>query len=194
MGCGGSKSTRTINPTSPAVNGAQTSKGPSSRQIQLVRQTWDDVKPNLGEHGITFYSSHQYYTLTSLEIVCRLFAEHPESQELFPFRDVEGLDKLKEDDRFKFQAKRVMEMVGAAVDGLDDLPSLSIVLKDLGARHVAWNVKEHHYGPVGEALIFTLKTGLGDKFTTEVNEAWLAVYGLIADSMKAGAREAASSS
>nr|AUV50087.1 globin-like protein [Exaiptasia diaphana] len=174
MGCGGSKSVKTKNSVVP-----QASEGLTAQQIELVRDTWKDVKQDLEGHGVTFYT--------------RLFTEHPETQQLFTFRDVEGIDKLKEDDRFKFQAKRVMEMVGAAVDGLDDVPSLAGVLKDLGARHVKWNVKEEHYGPVGEALVFTLQTGLTEKFTTEVKEAWLAVYGIVADNMKAGAREAQTS-
>ena len=43
--------------------------------------------------------------------------------------------------------------------------------------------------PAGDTLIYTLETGLGDKFTTDTREAWLAVYGIVADTMKAGARE-----
>lgn len=67
-------------------------------------------------------------------------------QQLFSFRDIDGLDKLKEDDGFTHQAKRVMEMVGAAVDGLDDISSLTVILKDLGVKHVQYNIKEEHYG------------------------------------------------
>ena len=43
--------------------------------------------------------------------------------------------------------------------------------------------------PVGAALLDTLEKGLGEKFTAEVKEAWTVVYGIVADTMKAGARE-----
>lgn len=76
----------------------------------------------------------------------RLFTEHPEMQQLFSFKDVEGIDKLKDDERFQNQARRVMEMVGSAVEGLDDVPALAVVLKTLGSTHVKYNVKEEHYG------------------------------------------------
>ena len=45
------------------------------------------------------------------------------------------------------------------------------------------------FQPVGAALLNTLDKGLGEKFTSEVREAWTAVYGIVADTMKAGAKE-----
>ena len=37
-----------------------------------------------------------------------------------------------------------METVGKAVSKLDDLPSLVPVLKELGAKHASYGVKEAH--------------------------------------------------
>lgn len=48
MGCGGSKSVKTKNST--ANSGTLT-----KRQIELVRESWDLVKPDISGHGITFY-------------------------------------------------------------------------------------------------------------------------------------------
>jgi len=39
-------------------------------------------------------------------------------------------------------------------------------------------------------LLWTLERGLGAAFTAEVKEAWITVYELLADTMKAGARNA----
>ena len=39
-------------------------------------------------------------------------------------------------------------------------------------------------------MLDTLDKGLGEKFTTEVKEAWTVVYGIVADTMKAGMKEA----
>lgn len=43
---------------------------------------------------------------------------------------------------------------------------------------------------VGEAFIWTLETGLGDKFTPEVKEAWTTFYKMVGDKMKEGLHEA----
>ena len=45
------------------------------------------------------------------------------------------------------------------------------------------------FQPVGAALLGTLDEGLGEKFTSEVKEAWTVVYGIVADTMKAGLKE-----
>ena len=68
--------------------------------------------------------------------------------------------------------------------------SLVAVLRNLGARHVGYGVREEHYVTVGTALLWTLSAGLGEKFTPEVREAWTAAYGLLADVMQFGALEA----
>jgi len=88
------------------------------------------------------------------------------------------------------QRKKLMQMLTAAVKGLDRLEQLVPVVQDLGRRHGAYGVKESHYETVGAALLWTLEAGLGRDFTPEVKEAWTAVYGLLATTMKDAAREA----
>jgi hypothetical protein len=48
-------------------------------------------------------------------------------------------------------------------------------------------VAEHHYDLVGAALLWTLREGLGDGFTSEVESAWTEVYDLVATVMKKAA-------
>ena len=43
---------------------------------------------------------------------------------------------------------------------------------------------------MGQALLTTLKKGLGAEWTSEVEAAWTSVYGTVATTMKAGAAEA----
>ena len=88
------------------------------------------------------------------------------------------------------QRKKLMQMLTAAVKGLDRLEQLVPVVQDLGRRHGAYGVKESHYETVGAALLWTLEAGLGRDFTPEVKEAWTAVYGLLATTMKNAARDA----
>lgn len=89
------------------------------------------------------------------------------------------------------QRKKLMQMLTAAVKGLDRLDQLVPVVEDLGRRHAAYGVADRHYDTVGEALLWTLEAGLGRAFTPEVKEAWATVYGLLATTMREAAREAA---
>jgi len=65
------------------------------------------------------------------------------------------------------------------------------VLQGLGSRHARFGVTDAHYDTVGAALIWTLEKGLGDRFTADVREAWVAVYDAVATTMKGAANEAA---
>ena len=88
------------------------------------------------------------------------------------------------------QRKKLMQMLTAAVKGLDRLEQLVPVVKDLGRRHAGYGVEDRHYDTVAEALLWTLEAGLGRAFTPEVKAAWVAVYTLLATTMKDAAREA----
>jgi hemoglobin-like flavoprotein len=86
------------------------------------------------------------------------------------------------------QGKKLMQMIGAAVGKLNDLPTLVPILQGLGKRHAGYGVEDSHYQTVGTALLKTLGQGLGADFTEEVKEAWTAVYTVMADVMVAAAK------
>ena len=88
------------------------------------------------------------------------------------------------------QRKKLMQMLTAAVKGLDRLDQLVPVVENLGRRHAGYGVTDAHYDTVGSALLWTLDMGLGRAFTPEVKDAWATVYGLLATTMKEAAREA----
>ena len=88
------------------------------------------------------------------------------------------------------QRKKLMQMLTAAVKGLDRLDQLVPVVQELGRRHGRYGVVDSHYDAVGGALLWTLEMGLGAGFTPETREAWTTVYGLLATTMKDAAREA----
>lgn len=56
-------------------------------------------------------------------------------------------------------------------------------------RTVTYDVKYEHFPIVGEALLHTLEQALGDEFTTEVREAWTAVYHFITKHMTDGMKD-----
>jgi hemoglobin-like flavoprotein len=88
------------------------------------------------------------------------------------------------------QRKKLMQMITAAVKGLDRLEQLVPVVQDLGRRHVHYGVQDSHYETVGEALLWMLEMTLGRGFTSDVRAAWVAVYTLLATTMKSARREA----
>lgn len=109
-----------------------------------------------------------------------IFKIAPEALPLFSFKDEED---LYNSPKLKAHGSKVVTTVGTAVAGLRDLGTLVPVLQALGKRHVPRGVLAPHYKVVGDALIETLKGGLGDDFTPEVEEAWKTVYGVVADTM-----------
>jgi hemoglobin-like flavoprotein len=133
-------------------------------QIVLVQESWKSVLPISEKAAELFYG--------------RLFEIEPSVRELFP-------DDLTE------QGAKLMKMINIAVNGLSNLESIVPAVQDLGVRHVGYGVKDEHYDAVGEALIWTLGTGLGDAFTDEVKDAWVTVYTTLADTMKDAAKESA---
>jgi hemoglobin-like flavoprotein len=88
------------------------------------------------------------------------------------------------------QRQKLAQMLTAAVKGLDRPEQLIPVVRELGRRHATYGVVDAHYDTVGAALLWTLERQFGATFTPEVNEAWTAVYTLLATTMKEAAREA----
>src|SRR5262245_55011505 len=83
----------------------------------------------------------------------------------------------------KEQGRKLMDMLGLAVKGLDRMEALIPALAMLGSRHAGYGVKERDYETVGEALIWTLEQGLGPSFTPDVREAWTTLYRMVAGVM-----------
>src|SRR5262245_6538373 len=106
----------------------------------------------------------------------RLFEIDPSLRRMFP----EDMNR---------QRKKLLQMLTAAVNGLDHLDQLVPVVQDLGRRHALHGVTDAHYDTFGAALLWTLEKGLGRAFTCETKRAWQAVYGLLATTMREAARE-----
>jgi hemoglobin-like flavoprotein len=83
------------------------------------------------------------------------------------------------------QRARLMQMLALAVQGLRNVQALLPALHALGARHAGYGVQHRHYAVVGQALIETLRQGLGEAFTAEVEAAWGAVYAALSGAMLA---------
>ena len=132
-----------------------------TQQIQLVKETWGYVITKSDEAGQLFYS--------------RLFEVAPGVKHLFK-------GEIKE------QSKKLMNMVTYVVAKLDKLETIVGEIKSLAQRHNKYGASAEHYSVVGECLIYTLKTGLGDRWNKETEEAWVAVYGVLSNAMIEGQR------
>ena len=82
------------------------------------------------------------------------------------------------------QGTKLIQMITAAVRGLDRMDALLPVVRELGMRHVAYGVRDDHYGTVGTALLWTLEQALRADFTPEVKSAWIKTYGVLSQSMR----------
>ena len=81
-------------------------------------------------------------------------------------------------------------MLDAAVNLLGpDLEPLTRILEELGARHSQYGVVEAHYPIVGDALLKTLETALGSKWTPIVKQGWVSIFTFVSTSMQKGAKQ-----
>lgn len=132
-----------------------------SSTIQLVQNSWQKVVAIGPQAAALFYQN--------------LFEADPALKPLFK-GDLQA------------QGKKLIEMISVAVSKLTELNVLIPVLQNLGKRHGGYGVQDSHYDTVAAALIKTLEQGLGDDFTPETKGAWVEVYSVMADVMKAAAK------
>jgi hemoglobin-like flavoprotein len=87
------------------------------------------------------------------------------------------------------QARKFSEMLAWVIQHLEQPDALAAELRKLGARHGGYGVEINQYAPVGSALIWMFQHTLGDRFTPEMEEAWLEAYAFISFEMERGFRE-----
>jgi len=160
----------------------------TTNQMTTVQMSWVLVK-DMGTDvvGEIFYK--------------KFFKAEPESKALFPlsvrarYRDwASGIDE-DEDDLDNSPALRklwakVIDAVGSAVAGLQDVGKLVPMLQKLGMRHLNYGMKEKYFRIAEKILIEVLKEGLAEKFTPEIEQAWVMVYSFMSATMIAGLERA----
>lgn len=129
-------------------------------QVNIVQSSFKKVIPIADVAAEIFYK--------------KLFEFDPELKKLFK-------NDMKE------QGKKLMATLAVVVGGLDRPETVIPAAEKLAVKHLDYGVKAEDYTTVGNALLFTLKQGLGDEFTEEVKGAWIAAYRVLADVMKKAA-------
>ena len=87
------------------------------------------------------------------------------------------------------QYRKLMDMINLIVARLNKLDELTNEINDLAQRHVRYGVRPAHYKLVGNALLWTLKQGLGSDWTPEVEDAWKKCYAFLSGAMIHAAEE-----
>lgn len=134
------------------------------KQIALVQESWKRMQPIADQAADLFYA--------------RLFELEPAVQALFK-------GDMKE------QGRKLMSMITVAVNSLARLDSIIPAVRALGRRHAGYGVEPRHYAIAGAALVWTLEQALDKAFTKEVEDAWRAAYGVLADTMQGSAQQEA---
>jgi nitric oxide dioxygenase len=132
------------------------------QDIALVQQSFALVAPNKEAVAAAFYA--------------RLFEIDPALQPLFR-------------GDLRSQGIKLMGALTLVVTQLDRLETILDDVKSLARRHVGYGVTDQHYATVGQALLDTLQSGLGEAFTPELRAAWTRAYTLLSGAMIAAAAE-----
>jgi hemoglobin-like flavoprotein len=127
------------------------------RQQNLIKESFGMVAPIADQAATIFYA--------------RLFELDPSLQRLFAATDMEA------------QRKNLMQTLTVVVKSIDKLDAIVPAVEALGRRHAGYGVTPEMFATVGQALIDTLATGLGDAFTTETRNAWIDAIGILASVM-----------
>jgi len=135
----------------------------TQKQIELVKSTWSAVAAM--DHvvvGGLFYN--------------RLFEIAPQLRPMFH-------NPMPE------QSKKLLAMINYVIIKLDKLDDILGEVAKLAQRHAGYGVKPGHYAIVGEALLWTLEKGLGEKWNEETSDAWVACYTILSNAMIAASGE-----
>jgi hemoglobin-like flavoprotein len=136
----------------------------TGEQIGLVQKSYEKVEPISEQAAALFYA--------------KLFDLDPNLRGLF-----------KSD--MKEQGRKLMQVISYTVESLERIDEFIPEVRALGARHVTYGVGDRDYDSVGEALLWTLEKALSREFTAQTKDAWAAVYGLLAQTMKDAGRQTA---
>lgn len=131
-----------------------------ARKIALVQQSFEKVAAIGLKAAEIFYSE--------------LFAIDPSLRAMF-----------KGDIRE--QHKKLLSALALVVRSLHTPEKIVGAVEKLAVKHLDYGVKPEHYTFVGNALLRTLKKGLGSEFTPDLSDAWVDAFRMLAQIMKKAA-------
>lgn len=118
-------------------------------EIKLVKSSFEEMMPISDKAAEVFYN--------------KLFELDPSLKNLFKH------DMQK-------QGKMLMAALRMVFWGLDEFEVAKNTVQSLALRHLDYGVKEEHYPTFGEALLYTVREMLADKWDDELEKAWSNAY------------------
>ena len=131
-----------------------------ARKITLVQQSFEKVAKLGLQAAELFYAE--------------LFAIDPSLRSMFS-------------GDLKDQQKKLLSALALVIRSLHTPDKIINAVEKLAVKHLDYGVKPEHYTYVGNALLRTLKKGLGAEFTPELCDAWTEAFRLLARVMKEAA-------
>lgn len=128
-----------------------------ARKVALVQQSFEEVAALGLQAAEIFYAE--------------LFAIDPSLRSMFP-ADMQS------------QHKKLISALCYVVRSLHAPEKILNSVENLARIHVDYGVRPEHYTYVGNALLRTLRKGLGAQFTPELCDAWTDAYRTLARIMK----------
>jgi hemoglobin-like flavoprotein len=132
----------------------------NAKERQIVRESFSLIKEMSIPVSLLFYG--------------RLFDLDPSLRHLFHI-------DMRE------QSRKLMDMLEAIVNNIDDLDRIVPALRELGQRHVAYGVKDEHYDTLCTALVWAFGQALQPGYNSEVRDAWNKALQAVSKQMKIGA-------
>ncbi|XP_046388826.1 non-symbiotic hemoglobin 1-like isoform X1 [Ischnura elegans] len=143
----------------------------TEEQVEMLRENWKELEANIARVGVITFIS--------------LFETHPDVQEVFiPFQGM-GLEELRHSKQLRAHALRVMGFVQKAVARLHEPEKLDVLLRELGKKHYSYGAKQQYIDYIAPEFIQAIKPSLEDKWSDEVEEAWIALFNYMGVIMKA---------
>ncbi|WP_261845029.1 NO-inducible flavohemoprotein [Aliamphritea ceti] len=100
----------------------------------------------------------------------RMFKHNPELKDIFNMSHQQSGG----------QSVALFNALAAYATHIDNLPVLTAAVERIAQKHTSFYIQPEHYDIVGHHLIETLRELASDAFTPEIEEAWVAAYGLLA--------------
>ena len=126
------------------------------QQQELVRESFTLIKPRGAEVADLLYK--------------KLFELEPKVAALFR-------------GEMSDQKEKLMRMLLLDVEGMENDAELLPMLFNVGSIHHSYWIEGHKFMSFQESFLFALRTVLGKEFTTEMEDAWKAVYVYLASMM-----------
>ncbi|XP_067658777.1 neuroglobin-like [Haliotis asinina] len=142
---------------------------------EILKESWTGLKGDISKVGVITFM--------------KLFETHPDVQDAFlPFRGLSTTD-MEQSAILRAHALRVMMTVDKCLNRIESPSKIEGLMAELGRRHINYNIKAEYMDMMGEQFIYALKSNLNDRWSPDVEKAWVALFNMMKFYMRRGLAE-----